>query len=376
MVTKSPLETAMSAVVVAGLSIVTMLVYYGFDPLVVLVDPDTVLAVSFVSVLLLSWFLLSVLDTDRIEYLVIWVVVPMTAVTVTRVVFYPEWGAGPYNVHAHPFVVSAAGLLGVGMERAASRIISNHRDRLEPLIKYRAVLMLLILIGPAAFFGMTYFSTPDVTITSTDPGFACGDVEAYDDRLADGNNCPIGLIHTVAIGLEPDGNAIRLVMETPSGVEIDRWFSPDEMDRESVTIFLSAHAHITAPPEKGTYTVYVESIRGDRIDETTFEISQLSSASVTDVAVVGTDPTMVDITIAYEGDFVIELDPIAMHFSDVRLDFHDPLTFDGTGTETVRATIVDREGEPRTLEPGTYTMDILFERVDGRVIYDFDVPDE
>lgn len=374
MVVKTPVETAVSGVLAAAIALAPMFVFYGFEPFIHLVDSYLFLLASVVATVLLSWFIRSILDTNRTEYLLVWLVVPPLAVVIARLGFFPWWGGAPYPINVHPFAIMAAGLIGAVVEFGAARVVGRFPDSLGPVVEHKAILMVAVLLAPVVVAGALYATPVDATITGVDPVFNCGPDDAYPDRV-DGGDCPTGLSHALAVTMETTGDPLRVVVETPAGVEHERWYAPGELNRGRSTVFLSAHTSVLEPPMVGTYSARAESIWGTVVDETTFEVERESTARITDVTVVGSNRTNVEVTVAYEGDFYIELRPLMMYFSETKLTFEEPFVFDGRGVDTVRATVIDDEGDPIALDPGEHEVDVSFGRIGARSTYSFVVGD-
>lgn len=373
MVVRSPIETAISGILVAVLSVVPVLIYYHFDFMVPLVDPSIALGVATGSMVVVSWFLLTLSGTDRTEYILVWLIVPIVSVLTVWVVLFPEWGSPthPYPIEPHPFAMVAGGLVGIGVEFAAARLAKEFPDVLSPIVRYKAVLIVLVLLVPIGFVGLSYASPGDATIEEVDFTFSCGDDGEYPNNIDD--ECPIGLSHTFATNFSSSGDALYIAVETPTGITNDRWFSADEVASGPATVVLSAHSLPAEPPMMGNYTVTIESKWGHVLDEQTVQVDRPSTVSVTDVRVIDAAAGTVEVTAEYDGNFRIELSPDDAYYTDANLDFDGDFSFDGPGTDTVRATVVDDDGEATSLEPGEYTLDLLFTRVDERVFYTFEV---
>lgn len=372
MVIRSPIETAISGFLIVVLTLAPVWIYHEVEFMVHIVDPWFALTVSAIAVAFLSWFTLSLLGGDRAEYFLLWLIIPIVLIFIVRVFVFPEWAAGPYPINEHPFAIMIGGFLGIALEFIGINVAKEFDSYLEPVVRHKAILIVILLLIPIGLVGISYATPDEASINSVDPVFGCSG--EYPDRI-DGGTCPLGLSHGFAVNVEPDGDALRMTVETPSGSVNEAWFTGDEMDRDSATVFLLAHTIVVEPPEVGTYTITIENKWGDTLDQTTFEIENLSAASITDVTVVDAEAGLVDITAEYEGDFRIEMSPLLHYDSETQIEFHENFFFDGPGTDTVRATVVDDDDNPLSLEPGEYTIDVMFDRIGDRSIHTFTVED-
>ena len=371
MVIRSPIKTSVSAVVIALVSVLPMLLFYAYEPSVHLIDPELALGMSVFGIALISWFTQSVIRADWAEIAFTWLVIPLVSVFIVRVVIYPEWGAGPYPINVHPFAMVTAGLIGIGLAFGATYLAVRYEDELWPIIKYKLVFMAVILlmfatIVPIALVGQGVYSTSDTSITGIDPVFSCGEPGAYED-IFDDEECP--LAHRFAVGIQTDGDPLRVVIETPSGVQHEYWFGQDELNQPTTTLFLRPYSSPFESPEVGTYTIWVESVWGNIITESTHELEHPSSASVTEISIVDAEAGLLDVTVEYTGEFQMRLDPDTAFQSELQLEFDEEFNYNGPGTDTVRATVIDEDGEAIALEPGTYDIDIIFDRTNDRQIY-------
>lgn len=373
MVLRTPWRTTLSAVAILGTAIAPVLLFHLFEPIFYLLDPYYFLALSGLGVALVSWFLFVLLRPDLAEYGLSWLIVPLPAVVVLHVVFFPGWRLSPYPVNAQGFVTVAAGLLGIGLAYLGAHLVRRRPAVLGPVAEHKLAIILLVTLVPMAAVGVSYVDTPATEITGVDPVFSCGDDGAYPDRISDGG-CQPGLRHAFAIGLAPDAQPQRVTVTTPDGLVFQRWFDGDELDRTSATVFLPAESGRTRYA-LGTYEVTVSSIWGEVIDRRTVEIDREPSVAVSFAGVVDRDPTRIAVEVNYTGDFWIELDPFSTQRGDVALRFDEDLTFPEDGTRTVTATVVDRRGQPVDLEPGSYDVELSFRRIDAIRGFTFDVPE-
>lgn len=373
MVVRSPIETAISGILVAVLTVVPVLIYYHFDFMVPLVDTNVALGVATLSMMFASWFILTLFGADRTEYILVWLIVPIISVISVWVVLFPEWGSPthPYPIEPHPFAMVAGGLVGVGIEVGAARLAKEFPDVLAPIVRYKAVLIVIALLVPIGLVGLSYASPGEASIEEVDFTFSCGDEGEYPNNIDD--ECLIGLSHTFATNFTSSGDALYIAVETPMGITNDRWYSADEVAGGPETVILSAHSLPAEAPMMGNYTVTIESKWGHVLDEQTVQVDRPSTVTVSDVRVIEAEAGTIEVTAEYDGNFRLELSPDDAYYSDANLDFDRDFVFDGPGTDTVRATVVDDTGEATSLEPGEYTLDLLFTRVDERVFHTFEV---
>lgn len=372
MVLRSPGRTAVSTVLAALLVVLPVVGYHQSDPLFALVDPEAFLAVSFLATMLLTWFIATTLAPDRAEFAFVWLIIPLVTLPFVQQIWFPGWETSPYPVIGHAIIMIGAGLLGVGLDVAAKHLTGRFHGYLSPIATHKLLLIAIVLLVPIAAAGYSYATPPETTVTDIDPVFACGDLEDYPDRVA-GEFCPVGLIHSFAIGLEPSPNTQLISVETPGGATFERWFDPVEMRGETATVFLPAQS--VGMYETGTYTVRIESIWGQTVDVRTVDIDRHPTFSIEVVEVRNAAVTEFDMAGTYAGDFAIDLDPFVTVRGDLDIEVDRPFSFDGDGTDTVTATVVDDEGEPTRLDPGVYTVDLWFRPIDVTQNFTIEVPE-
>lgn len=136
--------------------------------------------------------------------------------------------------------------------------------------------------------------------------------------------------------------------------------------------------------ELGTYTVTVESIWGQTLDRETIDIEREPALEMTAVDVSDESGTTFLLETQYTSEFPVLLQPFGTEYAireepGLELEHHALGEFleDGESIER-ETTVVDVDGEPVSLEPGTYTVDAEYSMIGWSLAIDseftLDVP--
>lgn len=378
MVLRFPRRVGITAVLIVLIVALPVYAYHQLEPIYELVHYETYLALSFLATVILTWFIGVIVEPPRAEHVLTWLMVPMLTVTALQAVWFPEWEISAYPHIAHGFVMIGAGLIGITVDHFASKVSKQHADALKPVLEHKVVLIaIIVLVIPLGLTGLSYAITPDSQVNHIDPVFSCGDVDSYENPIGD-DDCPPGLQHTFAIEIDADAFPHKVIVESPQGEQRVDWMTRSQMSDGTVTVFMPiTHAY---PFDLGEYTVRLETIWGQTVDEATIDIDTQPDIQIEEVTVhEDSNGTTFDLKASYSGDFAHEPRmriTIRGDLQDDDIAFNRSFSFNGTGTDTISGTVIDEDGQARDLEPGSYEAELRFRDIDVTRSFVIEIPSD
>ena len=346
-------------------------VLYGHWAVSFMFTPMAFLFVSLVGFTLLSWAIFAVIDPQWEPFVVTWSLVPIGLYVVFlftgHLIANIGWGLGVdyplgYQALAMPFAVGA----GYTLSRAGAELAATYPRIGRPIAEHQVVVLVLLLLIPVAFAGVAIATPPDTSIEDVEPGFDIWTADdEHDETLLQHSFSDMD--YTIGVTLSLEAETQRVVVETPGG---DTFFEPiahDATETDEARIFVRAKAADRGTYETGTYTIRLESIWGQTLDETTLEVDEEPSLTTTETNVTHEeDGTTARIAFEYHGDFPTYFGGTTYPFVEIE----EGTDIDATaGTHlwgpvmpgderTLEIIFTDADGDRITLSQGSYELSI------------------
>lgn len=378
------------SVVATVVAVIPLAVYHWHWASTILIEPTMFAIVTFCLTALLAWILYNVFDPATEAFVVSWFVVAFVCYLVLVIFVRPEV-YGPdssvvaqssisYPLGRHLFGVGVAGVAGVALDLLGKQATAEYPSLLGPLATHKRLVLVGVLLVPFLIAGVSFATPPGTAIDDAEPEwgtYPLGDETVIDstDRID---------LYAFEVTLSLDDAAQRLVLETPSGESRSVLITPEDASRGADTAFVRAMAGDERSHELGTYTVTVESIWGQTLDRETIDIEREPALEMTAVDVSDESGTTFLLETQYTSEFPVLLQPFGTEYAireepGLELEHHALGEFleDGESIER-ETTVVDADGEPVSLEPGTYTVDAEYSMIGWSLAIDseftLDVP--
>lgn len=346
-------------------------VLYDHWAVSLLFAPEALLLISLLTFLILTWAILAFIEPARDPFIVTWSVIPIASYLLVAFAMPLFLGVELTHGIAYPIGMQAIVMpmvLGVGflMVRVSPNLTSTYPDLADQVNRFRVPILILIVLIPVVIVGVAFATPADTTIDNVEPGFNYWTASGLVENPLSAHSFS-GQEYTLAVTLDLDEATQRVVVENPEG---ERFYQPipsSAAGEEAATVYVQANPYDRDTFATGTYTISVESIWGQTLDEKTLEVEQPASLDTVDTEVTSDgEGTVVAIDFEYAGDFPTHF---AVSTNKPTIE-SDDITADAVGYTLVWGTVSD--GDERdleimfyddddnrvALEPGTYELTI------------------